>query len=348
MEKTLRTKSLYFEKPYHVTIRDEQLQEPADDELLVRSSFSSVSTGSELLLYRGEFEEGSLLDTNIPVLRQPARYPCPYGYSVTGIVERHGRNVDPKLAGARVFAFHPHRSRFVVKATDALPLPDDIDLAEATFIPAMETAVNLVMDGAPLPGEKILILGQGLIGLLTGRLLSRMSSFAVFGCDRHARRLALAKEWAGCTPVQRGNERDLQALRAGLGPRGFDLCYELTGDPAAIGDALAHAGFGSRIVIGSWYGARGAGIRFGDTFHRGRIRISSSQVSTIDPALAGRWDKPRRLALALEMIRATRPRALISARVPFEEAASAYRILDRSPAEHLHLLLTYNQKEEER
>jgi threonine dehydrogenase-like Zn-dependent dehydrogenase len=120
-----------------------------------------------------------------------------------------------------------------------------------------------------------------------------------------------------------------------------DLTYELSGNPAALDQAIAATGFNGRVVIGSWYGQKQAHLNLGGRFHRSRLHLISSQVSTIAPQWAGRWTKPRRLQVAWQMLQQVRPAPLITHRFPIAEAAAAYALLDRQPQEAMQVLLTY-------
>jgi threonine dehydrogenase-like Zn-dependent dehydrogenase len=120
-----------------------------------------------------------------------------------------------------------------------------------------------------------------------------------------------------------------------------DLCYELSGNPAALDTAIALTGYAGRIVIGSWYGEKRAPVAFGGKFHRSRIRLVSSQVSTVDPAWTGRWDKRRRLQVAWAMLARIPADKLITQRIPVAAAAAAYDQIDRRPEETIQVLLTY-------
>jgi threonine dehydrogenase-like Zn-dependent dehydrogenase len=130
-------------------------------------------------------------------------------------------------------------------------------------------------------------------------------------------------------------------LQAGDGADGADLTYELSGNPAALDQAITVTGFDGRIVIGSWYGQKRANLNLGGSFHRSRIRLISSQVSTIAPAWTGRWTKSRRLGVAWEMLERVRPAHLITHRLPLDQAHHAYMLLDQHPQETLQVLLTY-------
>jgi threonine dehydrogenase-like Zn-dependent dehydrogenase len=123
--------------------------------------------------------------------------------------------------------------------------------------------------------------------------------------------------------------------------QGADLTYELSGNPAALDQAIAATGFSGRVVIGSWYGQKRADINLGGRFHRSRMRLISSQVSTLAPEWTGRWSKARRLQVAWRMLEQVQPAHLITHRFPLTQAAQAYALLDQHPEEAIQVLLTY-------
>jgi threonine dehydrogenase-like Zn-dependent dehydrogenase len=130
-------------------------------------------------------------------------------------------------------------------------------------------------------------------------------------------------------------------LESRAGIKNSDLIFELSGNPEALNQAVDIAGFNTRIVIGSWYGTRRAAIDLGAGFHRNRIRFISSQVSTLAPEFTGRWSKDRRLTVAWEMIRRTKPADFITHRFEIQRVKEAYELLDERPGETIQVVLTY-------
>jgi 2-desacetyl-2-hydroxyethyl bacteriochlorophyllide A dehydrogenase len=326
---------LIFAAPQRVTLETGPAPRPGAGELLVRTRLSAISAGTEMLVFRGLFPEGLAVDAAIPALSAgPFAYPLAYGYCCVGQVTEAGAGVAPGWVDRRVFAFQPHQSHFVCRPEDLLPLPEGLGPEDAVLLAAMETAVNLVMDGRPVVGERAVVVGLGMTGLLTLGLLACHPLACLVGVDLLNRRREAALN-LGATEVS-GEER-----ATGDPGGGADLVYELTGHPEALDTALAYAGYGTRVVIGSWYGARRAALDLGGRFHRDRVRLVSSQVSTIAPAFSGRWTKARRLAVAWEMLSRLRPGGLISHRFPVEEAQRAYEQVAYRPEETLQVVLTY-------
>jgi threonine dehydrogenase-like Zn-dependent dehydrogenase len=204
----------------------------------------------------------------------------------------------------------------------------------------METAVNLVQDAAPILGERVLVLGQGIVGLLTASLLSEfpLETLVTVDCYELRRRVSPVPDRLALDPNSSSFHEDAEALLCG----GADLTFELSGRPETLNDALALTGFSGRIVIGSWYGEKRAEIDLGGAFHRSRIKLISSQVSTLAPELSGRWDKARRFEAVWRALERIKPEKWITHRFSIEEADRAYEMLDKNPAECIQLLLTYN------
>jgi len=153
--------SLLFTRPYQVQVQKEAIKAPGEDQVLVKTIFSSISAGTEMLIYRNKLKKGTLLDTTIPSLYHRFSYPCKYGYSSVGRVIVLGRNVSPQWQDRLVFSFHPHENHFIVSPSDLTPIPLGMSLENALFLPNMETALNFVMDGNPVEGENVVVFGQG-------------------------------------------------------------------------------------------------------------------------------------------------------------------------------------------
>lgn len=331
---------LSFTAPKNVIIEEEELQAPGTGQVLVQTELSAISPGTELLIYRGHFPGDLAVDETIDSLQGALTYPLRYGYSAIGRVIELGTEVDPAWKDRLVFSFQPHASHYIATTQAVMPVPQDISPEQACFLPNMETAVNFLMDGAPLIGERVVVFGQGIVGLLTTSLLARFPLACLVTLDQYERRRQASRTAGASTsldPAAEDVDKQLQLLLGG----GADLTYEISGAPVALNQAIRATGFSGRVVIGSWYGAKRADLDLGGSFHRSRIRLISSQVSSLPPELSGRWDKRRRFSLAWEMIAATDPSRWITHRIPFSQAAEAYQLLDQSPQAAIQVLLTY-------
>jgi threonine dehydrogenase-like Zn-dependent dehydrogenase len=180
---------------------------------------------------------------------------------------------------------------------------------------------------------------------LTTALLARCPLQRLLTLDRYAlrreRSLTLGAHVSLDASEPAVIDRVQTALRQDSANDGADLTYELSGNPAALDQAIAVTGFHGRVIIGSWYGQKLTHVQLGGRFHRSRIRLMSSQVSTIAPELSGRWSTSRRLHVAWQMLQQVRPASLITHRVPFAQAAEAYALLDQHPGEAIQVMLTY-------
>jgi threonine dehydrogenase-like Zn-dependent dehydrogenase len=264
-----------------------------------------------------------------------------YGYAATGEVVETGKDVETYWQGKMVFCFNPHESHFIASVDQLIPVPDGVELEDGVFLPNMETAVNFIMDGAPLLGETVAVFGQGVVGLLTASLLAYYPLASLITFDHFdKRRKASYLVGAHLSLDPKGN--NIPALNKWRETySGADLVYELSGMPATLDQAINIARFNGRVVIGSWYGQKRADLNLGGDFHRKRIKLVSSQVSTVTPELRGRWDKARRFSVAWEMLRQSKPSRLITHRFPFKRAAEAYQLLDQHPEQAIQVIFTY-------
>ncbi|HVF91088.1 MAG TPA: oxidoreductase [Blastocatellia bacterium] len=341
----MKRSALYFTNPYKVSVREEPRPLPAAGQVLVQTLVSAISAGTELLVYRGQMPTGISVDETITAFSGNFGFPLKYGYAAVGRVAALGEGVDREWQGKTVFAFHPHESHFLSSPSELMPVPSSLSPEEATLLPNMETSVNFLMDGQPLIGEQVAVLGQGVVGLLTTALLARLPLSSLVTLDSYSLRrrksLALGAH-ASLDPREADVAGRLTSLLQKDSPyAGADLTYELSGNPDALGKAVEVTGFNGRVVIGSFYGQKQIRPNIGGHFHRSRIRFISSQVSTIAPEWTGRWTKPRRLQIAWQMLQNLKPGHLITHRFPLAQASQAYELLDQRPEEAIQVILTY-------
>ena len=333
------SEQLYFTGPRQVEIREETLPALQAGQVKVRSLYSAISPGSEMLVYRGQFPQG-LVDPVDPYSSGLA-YPLKYGYANVGRVEAVGDQVDPAWLDRVVFSCQPHGRHYLAPIDVLYPLTEGCDLEAACFLANMETGVNLVHDAAPFLEENVVVLGQGIVGLLTAALLAEFPLDHLVTADFFQIRRQASLTLGASASFDPKADDFIKQVQSWL-PAGADVTIEISGSPGALNDAIAITGFGGRIVIGSWYGERKAEIDLGGKFHRSRIRMIASQVSTIAAPLAGRWDKQRRLNAAWAALKRIRPEKWVTHRFKLEEAASAYALIDQSPQDCIQVLLTYD------
>ena len=314
-------------------ICEESLPALGADDVLVETICSAISAGTEMLIYRGQFPQLADAHDN---LSSDLKYPLAYGYASVGRIKETGPQVDRSLLNNLVFGFQPHTTHFIARMDSLILIPASLPAEAGCFLPNMETAVNLVQDAAPILGERALVLGQGVIGLLVAALLHEFPLETLVTSDCYEIRRLASQDIGIRTsfdPTKMNQPAHLQ--------NNFDLSIELSGRPETLNDALALTAFSGRILIGSWYGEKRAEIDLGGAFHRSRIKLISSQVSSIAPELRGRWDKARRFGVALEALKRIQPQKWITHRFPIEEAAKAYELLDQNPQETIQVLFDY-------
>jgi len=305
-----------FVGPREVQMGGFELNEPEEGEVVVESSLSVVSSGTEKLLYRGEVPT---VESDTPGVGE-LEYPTRYGYSIVGevIETQGGTELDE---GECVHVMHPHQSRFVVHEDSVRSIPDGVTEEEAIHLPNTETAVSLVMDGRPIVGERVGVFGQGVVGLLTTAVLSSFPIEVVTFDPVEKRRRRSERMGADRSHAP----EELESVRP---EEGYDLVYEVSGNPEALEDAVGATGYDGRVVVGSWYGTSSASVSLGVSFHGEDIDISDSQVSDIAPGLRGRWTKGRRLGISWEFIDKINVSGLITGRFGIEEAQKAYEAVD--------------------
>jgi 2-desacetyl-2-hydroxyethyl bacteriochlorophyllide A dehydrogenase len=350
----MNRKSLYYLNPFKIGIKTEKVAEPAADEVLVESLYSAISAGTEMLFYRGNHPPRLELDTHIHSLKQKIQYPFKYGYAIVGRIIKTGSQLDSALLGKHVFSFHPHESHFTATSGEFLILPDNLSLKTCLFFPFCETAINLLLDGQPLIGEDVLVIGQGIIGLLTTALLKSFPLHTLITLDKLPFRRTYStnmgadlclesydRETSSEQKNKELNEKIETFLKTRGNDRGLDLIYELSGDMNALNLACQLASFSGRIIIGSWYGTKGGTLELGGTFHRKRVQIKSSQVSTLSPEITGRWDKTRRNFITWKTLGTLQPESFITHTIPFESAETAYHLIDTQAEPTLQVVLKY-------
>ena len=331
-------RSLYFTGPRSISIERESVSAPGPDEVLVEARVSAVSSGTELLIYRGEMPRDLAADATIDALGDDLSYPLKYGYATVGEVVDLGPNVAERWRGRRVFAFNPHESHFAASPADLVPVPEDVSTTTAALLPTAETATTLVMDGHPRVGERVVVFGAGMVGLVTTSVLSSFPLERLTVVEPVADRRSMADRLGADETL---HPEAATAVEERGEPAGADLAYELSGSPETLDDAIDAVGYDGRIVVGSWYGRKRAETDFGGFFHRNRIDVSSSQVSTLAPELRGRWTKERRMDVAWDRLRALPADRLVTHRIGFEDAAEAYRLLDGGPENALQVVLEF-------
>jgi 2-desacetyl-2-hydroxyethyl bacteriochlorophyllide A dehydrogenase len=329
----MKARAVHFVGRRLVELREVELPELSEGRALVATEWSGISGGTELLAYRGEVDPELPLDEVLGALAGTFAYPFRYGYSAVGRVVRPA---GPLTEGQLVFAFHPHQDRFVVDARELVPV-DGLDPRTATLYPLVETALQVGLDAAPRLRETAVVVGLGAVGILVAALLARAGA-VVLGSEPQPGRRAAAAAF-GVRAV--APDEVAAAVADQTRGRGADLVVEASGDPRALASSLGLLAHEGTALVCSWYGTKPAPLPLGAAFHRRRLALRSSQVSTIPAALTARWDRPRRAEAAWSLARELPLAALASHEFPFEQAAEAYARLDRQQDGLVHAALRY-------
>jgi 2-desacetyl-2-hydroxyethyl bacteriochlorophyllide A dehydrogenase len=323
--------AVVFVAPGRVELREVDGGEPGDGDVVVRTRYSGISAGTEMLAYRGELDPGVVLDETIASLGGTFAYPFRYGYSCVGVVEAGG--LPP---GTPVFAFHPHQDRFVAARGDVVPV-GDVPLREATLFPLVETALQVSLDAGPVLEEVVVVTGLGTVGVLIALLLGRAGGRVVAAEPRTWRRAAAAALGIDACPPEEVGDR----VAAETGRRGVPLVVEASGTPQALAGALPWLAHEGTALVASWYGAKPVTLPLGAEFHRRRLVIRSTQVSTIPAPLSARWTVARRREAARRLMAELPLASLATHEFPLSDAASAFAAVDGGQEGLLHAALCY-------
>jgi threonine dehydrogenase-like Zn-dependent dehydrogenase len=270
----------------------------------VETLFTGISRGTEALVFRGEVPESEWVRMRCPLQEGEFPFPVKYGYSAVGLVRRG----PPHLEGHSVFVLHPHQDRFSTVEELVLPLPDPVPPGRAVLAANMETALNILWDAGAAPGDRIAVVGTGVVGALVGMLAARIPGTDVTLVDLNPMRAELAT-----------------ALGCGFAmpdscPQDCDVVVHASATPGGLRTALSVAGREARVVEASWYGMREITVPLGESFHSKRLALVASQVGAVTAKRRARWTNRRRLETALR----------------FEDLPDAYGAILADPATLCH------------
>ena len=324
----LAERELWFTGPRRVEVRQgEPLPPLAPGEVKARALHSGISQGTELLLYRNEGPR--VFDPSLDTPGTPV-YPRRYGYSWIGeIIESRCAEA---AVGQHVFSLRPHGDVHLLRSESMRIIPASVPTARATLAANLETALTVVWDGGIAIGDRLLVLGGGIVGLLVAMLGKVAGAKQVVlvepGLRRRQAALALGAD-------------DVRSPGEDVARGEFDVVIEATGDPACLDRAIAHAALEATIVVASFYGERRSPLALGTEFHRRRLQLKASQVSRIPSPKTARWDADRRFSLVVDYLMDARLDVLMDNPVPFAEAPAAFARLDADPGVDLHIVFKY-------
>lgn len=325
-------RAVWFVGPRQVEIRRVELPALECRDVRVRTVCSGLSAGTEMLAYRGQLPEDLEIDETIGALAGTFTYPFRYGYSCVGRIEALGPNVENLAVGDLVFAFHPHQERFVASGADLVRVAG-LDPRLATLLPYVETALQITLDAGPLVGETVVVSGLGALGLLVSLLVERAGG-RVVGIEPLDWRRNVAVH-LGLTAV------DPACAVDAVGASDVPVAIECSGNPDALALMLEVLAQEGTVLVASWYGSKPVSLPLGGRFHRRRLTIRSTQVSTIPAALSGRWSHRRRLLHALELASTLPLAALATDTIPFDRASEGYARVDAAPTGLIHMAFGY-------
>jgi threonine dehydrogenase-like Zn-dependent dehydrogenase len=295
--------AFWLRSPGHGEIRPVTLPEPGRDDVLVRTVRSGVSRGTELRVFRGGVPPEQYATMRAPFQEGDFPGPVKYGYLSVGAVEQGPR----RLRGRTVFCLYPHQTAYVVPAAAVTVVPEGVPPARAVLAGTVETAVNALWDAGPLVGDRVTVVGAGMLGCCVARLLGRFPATEVTLVDVDAGRAAVA-DALGVGFALPGDAAD-----------GRDLVFHTSATSEGLQRSLDLLAPEGTVVDLSWYGDREVRVSLGGAFHVGRLRIRSSQVGVVSAARRGTRTTADRLALALELLHDPAFDALLTGESPFAD-----------------------------
>jgi threonine dehydrogenase-like Zn-dependent dehydrogenase len=320
-------RAFWLRAPGRGEIRPVTLPEPGRDDVVVRTLRSGVSRGTETLVFRGGVPPDQHARMRAPFQEGDFPAPVKYGYLSVGAVEQG----PAELLGRTVFCLYPHQTAYVVPAAAVTVVPDDVPPARAVLAGTVETAVNALWDAAPLVGDRIAVVGAGMVGCCVARLLARFPGVEVTLVDVDPARAAVAAALGAgfALPGDAAGGRDL-VVHASATSAGLQRSLELLAPEGTVLDL-------------SWYGDAEVRLSLGGAFHAGRLAIRSSQVGTVSPARSARRTTADRLALALDLLRDPAFDALVTGESPFAELPDVMSRLAAGSLPALCHTITYGE-----
>lgn len=307
--------------PGEGALRTEPLPAPGPGQALVRTLATGISRGTESLVFHGRVPESEYSRMACPMMGGAFPFPVKYGYCAVGLAETGAH------AGSRVFALAPHQDRFVADDAMLTKLPEALPTRRAVLAANMETALNIFWDAQPLIGERIAVIGAGVVGLMSAFLLARLPATTVTVIDRDASRAALAQNF-GCRFALPDDA-----------PGEQDLIVHASGNPAGLARAIGIAANEARILEASWFGTAPCAVPLGGAFHSRRLRLLATQVGQVAGPMRGRRSHAQRLQVALELLQDDRLDALLDGPTAFEDLATAMPKILGAPGALCHVVL---------
>lgn len=318
-------RAFWITAPGQAEIRTESIPAPGPGEALVRTHYSAISRGTESLVFRGGVPPSQYGLMRAPF--QAGEFPAPvkYGYCNVGeVVDGPGDWLH-----RRVFCLYPHQDLYRVPVTALVAIPDSVPSTRAVLAANMETAVNALWDLGPLIGERIAVIGAGVVGCLCAHLLTALPGVTVTLVDPNPARETLATQLGARFASPDGVSGE------------FDRIIHASGNPQGLALALGIAAMEATLLELSWFGDQLVHLPLGEHFHSRRLTIRASQVGALNPLQQPRWTLKRRINLALELLAEPRLDALINEHSDFEDLPHTMKRLAESPDQVLCHRLHY-------
>ena len=296
-------RALWYTAPGKAELRAAPLAAPGPGEVLVRTLYSGISRGTERLVFQGRIPASEYARMRLATQEGQFPFPVKYGYAAVGRIE----GGPDGLAGRTVFALHPHQDRFVLPEAAAVPVPENVPPRRAVLAANLETALNTLGDGEAKAGQRIAIVGGGIVGLLVAALAAQIPGTTVTLIDKEPARATLAEKLGA------GFARPDEA------PHDMDLVIHTSASEAGLVLALEIAGFEANVVEASWYGDKKISLPLGGAFHSQRLRLVSSQVGAVAPSHRDRFTHRSRMEEALRLLADDRFDALLGEEIAFAE-----------------------------
>lgn len=296
-------------------LRSERLQSPGPDQALVRTQYTAISRGTESRVFRGEIPPSQYAAMRAPFQQGEFPGPVKYGYCNVGVVEAG----PPALRGQAVFCLYPHQNYYVAPLSALTPIPPSVPAGRAVLAANLETAINVLWDAAPRLGDRVTVIGAGVVGCLVAALAGKLP-----GC-----RAQLLDVDPGKADI--AETLGVRFALPELAENEQDVIIHASGAPVGLATALRLAGCEATVIEASWFGTQSVPLPLGEDFHVKRLRIRSSQVSAIATAQRSRWSHQRRMATVMELLDDPRLDALISGESPFAALPQTMAELSRNP-----------------
>jgi NADPH:quinone reductase-like Zn-dependent oxidoreductase len=306
--------------PGQAELRPAEPGPPGAGEAQARALVSGISRGTESLVFHGLVPPSERERMRCPLQEGQFPYPVKYGYAMVAVVEAG----PPDLIGRRAFSLHPHQSLFNAPAQMLVPVPEAVTTERAALAPQMETALNAVWDADLRPGERVAVVGGGVIGLLTAYLAARTAEVVLIDVNPARRTVA--------------ERLGLRFALPGEAEGGRRTVFHASATSAGLNLALQLCAFEGQVIELSWFGDKPVAVDLGGAFHSQRLTLRASQVGSVAPSHRADWSHRRRLEEALSLCADPRLDALVAAETPFADLPARLGAILSDPDTLCHLI----------